>query len=262
LAQAAKVVQTKSKARRHEAILAELRATPAIRIVELAGTHGVSTETIRRDLDELGAAGLISRTYGGATGAPLASEPLLDERYRTNQAQRLVLAKATVPLIRDGDSLMIDAGATTIYVAGRLAAERQDLTVVTNSFGVASALAANPTFRIRVCPGEYDPRDGGVGGPDTISYLSQFHVTHAVTSATRLDENGPSDVNSASVSIKRIMIKQAAQTILVLDRDKLDRPAFERICPLSEIDRLVTDHALPAALAKALKKAKVSVHLP
>lgn len=262
LVQMPKVVHTKSKARRQEAILAELRASPAIRIVELANAHNVSTETIRRDLDELSAAGLISRTYGGATGAPLASEPLLDERYRSNQAQRLVLAKAVVPLIRDGDSLMIDAGATTIYVAGRLAAECSNLSIVTTSFGVASALAANPTFRIRVCPGEYDPRDGGVGGPDTISYLAQFQVTHTVIGASRLDARGPSDFNATSVSIKRAMIRQAAQTILVLDHEKLEQAAFERICPLSEIDRLVTDRPPPEALARALAKAKVEVHLP
>jgi DeoR family glycerol-3-phosphate regulon repressor len=234
-------VRSTAKFRRHEAILGELRASPAIRIVELAAAHNVSTETIRRDLDELSAAGLISRTYGGATGAPLSAEPLLDERYRTNQNQRLILAKAVVPLIYDGDTLMIDAGATTIYVAGRLAAERNDLTVITTSFGVASALAANPTFRIRVCPGEYDSRDGGVGGPDTIEYLTRFRVNKTIIGASRLDADGPSDFNPASISIKRTMIRHAAETILVLDHGKLNLTAFERICPLDALGKVVTD---------------------
>ena len=97
--------------------------------------------------------------------------------------------------------------------------------MVTTSFGVASALATNPTIRIRVCPGEYDPRDGGVTGPDTINYLGQFSVAHAVIGASRLDADGPSDFNSGSVWIKRTMIKQAEQAILVLDHDKLDKTA-------------------------------------
>ena len=65
-----RAVKERSKQKRQGAIIAELRASPAIRIVELALEHDVSTETIRRDLDELSAAGLINRTYGGATGAP------------------------------------------------------------------------------------------------------------------------------------------------------------------------------------------------
>jgi DeoR/GlpR family transcriptional regulator of sugar metabolism len=252
--------KAKSKAQRHEAILAELRATPAIRIVQLAGIHGVSTETIRRDLDELSAEGLISRTYGGATGTPL-SEPLLDDRYRTNQDQRAAMSKAVVPLIKDGDTLMIDAGATTIFVARRLAAEMKGLSVVTTSFGVASALATNPTIRIRVCPGEYDPRDGGVTGPDAISYLSQFRVNHAVIGASRFDAEGPSDFNSGSVWIKRTMIKQAEQAILVLTHDKLDKAAFERICSLDEVSHVVTDQPPSDRLARALRDAKVATHI-
>jgi DeoR family transcriptional regulator, glycerol-3-phosphate regulon repressor len=254
--------KTDAKGIRHAAILAELRASPAIRIVELAQSYGVTSETIRRDLDEMSIAGLINRTYGGATVAQLTSEPLLDERYRTNSEQRQILAKVVVPLIRDGDTLMIDSGATTIHVARRLAADCNNLTVVTTSYGVVTALATNPTIRIRICPGEYDPRDGGVVGPDTLQYLSQFHVTHTVIGASRLDVDGPTDFNMDSVSIKKAMIKQADQTILVLDHEKMEKTAFERICTLGAINHLVTDFPIPERLAKALVKARVKVHLP
>lgn len=252
----------KSKGRRQEAILAELRASPAIRVVELAVAHAVSTETIRRDLDELSAVGLINRTYGGAIGMANAVEPLLDDRYRVNPEQRSAIARAVIPLIRAGDSLMIDAGATTIFVARRLAAEFNDLTVVTNSFGVASALSVNPTNKIRICPGEYDPRDGGVTGPDTLDYLKRFRVAHAILGASRLDAEGPSDFNPSSVSIKRAMLKQADESIFVLSGEKLASAAFERVCGLDEVKHLVTDRLPPEALATALARSKVSVHIP
>jgi DeoR/GlpR family transcriptional regulator of sugar metabolism len=250
----------RSKSQRQETILAELRATPAIRIVELAAKFAVSTETVRRDLDELSARGLISRTYGGATGTALP-EPLLSDRYLSNQEQRAAMAKTLARLIRNGDSLMIDAGATTIFVARRLAAELKDITVVTTSFGVASALATNPSIRIRVCPGEYDSGDGGVTGPDAINYLTQFRVNHAIIGASRLDNDGPSDFNPASVWIKRTMIRQADQTILVLDNAKLDKVAFERIAALEEIDHVVTDMPPSETLTEALKAAEVTMHV-
>ena len=254
-------MKSQPKRVRQESILAELRASPAIRIAELATTHSVSTETIRRDLDELSAEGLISRTYGGATGAPLAGEPLLDERFRANVDQRTAVAKATMPLINNGDSLMIDAGATTIHVARRLAAELSELTVVTNSFGVATALAANPSMRILMCPGQYDASDGGVTGPETLAYIRSFSVTTTIIGASRLDIEGPSDFNSASVWVKRTMIERSRQTVLVLDNSKFEQKAFENICTLEALDHLVTDGSPPAPLVKALGVAGVEVHI-
>jgi DeoR/GlpR family transcriptional regulator of sugar metabolism len=100
-----------------------------------------------------------------------------------------------------------------------------------------------------------------VTGPDALDYLGHFHVTHAIIGASRLDASGPSDFNSASVWIKRTMIKQAEQTILVLDHEKLEKTGFERICPLSEIDWLVTDASIGGGLTKAVEKAKVKVQL-
>lgn len=257
-----RAVRERSKQKRQDAIIAELRASPAIRIVELAHEHDVSTETIRRDLDELSAAGLINRTYGGATGAAATAEPLYDERYRANTAQRMALARAAVLLVKTGDTLMIDAGSTTVFVAKRLAAELNDLTVITTGFGVAAALASNPTIRVRMCPGEYDAGEGGVRGPDTISYLERFNVAHAIIGASRLDNEGPSDFNSASVWIKRTMFKQAADSILVLDSSKFGQKALEHICPLDKLNHLVTDAAPPSKLAKALAQNRVAVHLP
>jgi DeoR/GlpR family transcriptional regulator of sugar metabolism len=252
---------TLGKLERQQAILAEVRASPAVRIATLAERFGVSTETIRRDLDEMSERGLLSRTYGGAAGPPISLEPSLDDRYRTMVDQRTLVAKATSELIEPGDTLMIDAGSTTIYVARQLAAELRDLTVVTTSFAVASSLVTNPSMRVFVCPGEYDPRDGGVCGPDTLEYLRRFHVSKAIIGASRLDAGGPSDVVSASAWIKRVMIEQAEQVILAVDKSKFDQRAFESVCALSSLDYLATDAPPPPALARALAEAGVQVRV-
>jgi DeoR family transcriptional regulator, glycerol-3-phosphate regulon repressor len=256
-----KAAKQQNKRKRQDAIVAELRASPAIRIVELAVEHDVSTETIRRDLDEMSAAGLVSRTYGGAVSAALPQEPLFDERFRANAAQHMALSKAVVPLINNGDTLMVDAGSTTISVAKRLASERNGLTVITTSFGVASAFASNSTIRVRMCPGEFDSGEGGVRGPDTLGYLERFHVSHAIIGASRLDGDGPSDFNSASVWIKRAMIRQAAATILVVDSNKFEQKALEHICSLDKIRCLATDIMPPPDLEKALKRHGVRICL-
>jgi DeoR/GlpR family transcriptional regulator of sugar metabolism len=256
------MVGTLRKRDRQQAILAELHASPSIRISELAQRFNVVTETVRRDLDELSSQGLLSRTYGGAAGPPLDLEPSLDDRYRTKVDQRSAIARAVPGLVRNGDVLMIDAGATTIYVARRLAAELRDLTVITTSFGVASALAANRTIRVIVCPGEFDAGDGGVCGPDTLAYLRKFNPSYAIIGSSKIDANGPSDENSMSAWNKRVMIERAASVILVADHTKFEQVAFEHVCALAELDFLVTDAAPAPGFAKALEKAGVTVRVP
>ena len=131
-------------------------------------------------------------------------------------------------LLRDGATIMIDFGATTIYVARRLAAAMKDITVITTSFGVATALAVNRRIRVIVCPGEFDTGDGGVGGPDTLAYLRRF-TGYAIIGTSKVDANGPSDDNSVSAWNKRVMIERAEAVLLVADSSKFEQAALEHV---------------------------------
>src|SRR5690349_22288647 len=77
-----------SKRDRQQRILAELRVSATLRISELANELGVSYETIRRDLEEMGESGLINRTYGGAVARPFGFEPAWSERAHAKTAER------------------------------------------------------------------------------------------------------------------------------------------------------------------------------
>jgi DeoR/GlpR family transcriptional regulator of sugar metabolism len=110
----------------------------------------------------MGESGLINRTYGGAVARPFGFEPAWSERANAMTAEREHIASLAIRFVRPGEVLMIDAGSTTLHFARRLAAELKDLTVITNSFAVAQALAPNPSIRDRR-PGRYDA--GGVAGP-------------------------------------------------------------------------------------------------
>src|SRR5215471_4876549 len=112
-----------SKKNRQDRILAELRASTTIRISELAAELGVSSETIRRDLKEMGEGGLIDRTYGGAVARPFGFEPTWNERFGSMTDERQRIAALAVGFVQPRDVLMIDAGSTTVHFAQRLAAE-------------------------------------------------------------------------------------------------------------------------------------------
>lgn len=247
------------KDERRARILAELRGSSAVRIAELAGELGVSTETIRRDLDALGRSGLIQRTYGGAAARALTMEPAISERYQERMAEREAIAACAVRLIEPGRVLMIDAGSTTVHFARRLSATLHDLTVITNSYGVAMALAPNPGIEVILGPGRYDAREAGVTGAETVRFLAGYNADVAVIGASGLAVDGPNDVNSGMAEVKRAMLARSRDNLLLVDRSKFGRLSLEVICPLADIGRVVSDAAPEGKLAVALERAGVAV---
>ncbi len=231
----------------------------AVRISDLAAELGVSTETIRRDLKELGESGSFHRTYGGAVARPYGFEPAWNERFNAMTAERVLIADLAARLVQPGEVLAIDAGSTTLHFARRLATELQELTVVTNSFAVAMALAANRSIKVVACPGHYDAHEGNVTGPDTLAFLARFNVNRAFIGASGITVEGPNEVDSGAAAVKRVMLQRAEERVLLVDHSKFGRQHLEIVCPLDGIHRVVTDRAPKHALADALRRAKTKI---
>lgn len=244
---------------RQEQILTELKATPALRVSDLAREFGVSTETVRRDLDALSRDGLVSRTYGGAARGLVAQEPALNERSRLAVDERGAIARAAATLVAPHDVLMVDAGSTTAHFARRLAAGFSALTVITNSISVATALAVTPSIRVVLCPGDYDGHEGGVFGPETIEFLGRFNAGRCVIGCSGLIEHGPGEASSGSAWVKRRMIERSGAATLLVDHGKFGHTALETICALEEIGDIVTDARPGRSLSAAIKKAGVNL---
>jgi DeoR/GlpR family transcriptional regulator of sugar metabolism len=249
------------KLQRRERIIAELRANPAVRVAALARAFGVSTETVRRDLDALSDGGLVSRTYGGAALPPIGVEPSLVERQRELTRERERIARRAFELLTPREVIMVDCGSTTWHFARRLAIEPLPLTVVTNSLGIAGTLAANPAIRVVVCPGDYAAGEGGTFGPETLAFLRRFRADKAVIGAGGLTVDGPTEVHSCAAWVKRVMLERARRGILLVDHSKFDQTRYEIICALAEIDDLVSDAPPPRALTEAIAQADVTLHL-
>jgi len=247
-----------SKNQRQERIVDELRASPTLRVLELAASLGVSTETIRRDLDELGARGLINRTYGGAV-RQFGPEPSIRERHQMLVPQREAIARAASRFVQHGDILIVGGGATTTHVARRLAAEKHDLKVFTDSFAVATVLAPNPTIEIMICPGRYNGQEGCMFGTETIDYLGRIYANRVILGASGLTEDGPNDADMEAAATYRAMALRAPEVMVVTDHTKFDRPAISVYARWSNITRLIVDEALPGTLEETLRRAGVEI---
>jgi DeoR/GlpR family transcriptional regulator of sugar metabolism len=240
----------RAKSDRQSQILAELNRTPSLRVADLAAHLEVSTETIRRDLDELTEQGLLNRTYGGAV-RPLSSEPSLSERYGHFIAERERIARAAVPLIKAGRVFIIGSGATTVHVARRMSVDLIDITVITHSFGVATVLSLNPTIKVIMLPGDYLASEGATVGVQTVSFLNSFYADFTLLGASGLTVEGP--------MVYGAMGKRAAKTLVVTDHSKFDRTFPSRYLSWREVDGLVTDAEPEGRLLSSLNFNEVAI---
>ncbi len=250
----------RSKSSRHHDILAEITRSPSLRVAELAARLGVSTETIRRDLDDLNARELVQRTYGGAVRAR-DTEPSIGARQGlfVTERERIARAVSARMRLRPGGLVMIGSGATTAHVASRIAADHNDITVITHSFGVATVMASNPTITTLVAPGTYLAGECATVGAHTLRFLSDFSADLAIVGASGLTGEGLTDALIEPAAVYGAMVARAAETMVVADHSKFDRVLLARYATWRDVRILVTDRSPADALAKALSRNKVEV---
>jgi DeoR/GlpR family transcriptional regulator of sugar metabolism len=246
---------------RRERILRDLKLHAAIRVSHLAKSLGVTTETIRRDLDALGESGIINRTYGGAALPPGQREPAVHERERTQVEERSRIGAHTASLIPAGSVLMIDAGSTTLHFARHLASHAQRLTAITNCVGVATTLGVNGSIRVVLCPGDYMGQEGGVFGTHTADFIRRFNADVAVIGASGIDAQGVTEALSEAVGVKQAMLDMARRRILLVDSGKFEKSHLERVGPLDTLTDIVTERAPRGPLAQAIREAGAKLHV-
>ena len=254
--------RAKKKSERHRRIMDTLRANAALRISDLAKELKVSGETIRRDLAELGEAGVVNRTYGGAVAKPFSLEPAWTDRHDQMREERALIARMAMRLVEPGDVLMLESGSTVLHFAQVLAAEGKDLTVITPCLSIAATLGQNSGITIVVCPGTFYPRESIVMGAETVSFLQQFHASTAFIGSTGITEAGLNETNPGITAIKRTIMARSRRRVALMDHSKFDQTSLALVCPLRELNTLVTDRAPSGALANALRQSGVEVIAP
>ncbi len=250
-----------SKGKRHQKILAELTLRPATRLTELAQSMDVSRETIRRDLDELSSNGIISRTYGGAIVHPRGGEEGLRVRDTTFVDQRSAIAAAAASLIQPDEVVMMSTGSSTLHFARHVASAQTPMTVITSGVDVAMVLAVNPDIRIILAPGDYDARESRVWGAETTNFLRKFQADTAVIGASGLFAGGACEADSPTAWVDRVMLERAHRKMLLILHTKFDQPKLELICPLEQLDVIISDREPEGELLDAIKAAGVALKI-
>lgn len=237
--------------KRHAEILRILDGEGTVGITALAGRLGVSSETVRRDLRPLAERGAVVRMHGAVGLAGQSGEAPFQRRMRENAALKQAIARHLAATIRNGESVMVDTGTTTSFLA-RALVHHQRLTVVTNSSDVARILAATGSNRVFLAGGEVRGDSGAVLGAAACDFAGRFTVAHAVISAGGVDAGGVMDFDPEEAEFARVVLARGARRVVATDHGKFGRRGLVRVCGFDGIDALVTDRAPDPAIAAAL----------
>ncbi|MBQ8322747.1 MAG: DeoR/GlpR transcriptional regulator [Clostridia bacterium] len=233
-----KIGQGKIGIRRNK-ILDILRKEKKVYIAELSQSLGASLVTIRSDLDALASEGKLVRMAGGAI-LP-SDETASREHAIENRDQKREIALAAAQMIRDGDTLFINSGTTTLLVAEELKA-RKNLSVVTNSLSVATTLGSVPSFRVILLGGSINSQYNFTYGADTQDHLNRFGADWAILSVDGVSSDGEiSTCHAEEAILDRIMIARAKKVLIVADSTKIGRTGFSYVSRCDDKIKILTN---------------------
>ncbi|MEZ5913904.1 MAG: DeoR/GlpR family DNA-binding transcription regulator [Paracoccaceae bacterium] len=238
--------------KRHSQILRLLESEGMTSITALADRLGVSQETVRRDVKPLTEMGSLVRIHGAVGLASHVGEAPFQKRMRENATAKQAIARAAAASIRDGDSVMLDTGTTTSFLARELV-HRRRLTVVTNSSDIARTLATVNGNRVYMAGGELRSDSGAAFGKSAIDFVSRFTVTHAIISVGAVDARGVMDFELEEAELARVVLSRGEQRLVVTDATKFGRRGLVDVARFDAFDRLITDRAPPGDIATAMQ---------
>ena len=245
---------------RQRRIFELVRERGFVRTAELSEAFGVSTVTIRQDVEELQGRGRLRKTHGGAAALPTgAVDSAFALRLSEHLAEKTRIGAAAADLVQPGETILIDAGTTTLQVARHLK-EGCDLTVVTTALNVALEAGSKPGVQVILCGGQVNPRTLAVTGHQVEHVLAEVHADRLFLATYGVNKRrGLFERNLPEAQTKRGLIRAAREIILVCDSGKFGATAPVVTAPLETIDRVITDAGISRDFARVLRRRGIAV---
>jgi DeoR/GlpR family transcriptional regulator of sugar metabolism len=230
-----------------------LRQSGSISVAELEQRFGVSAMTARRDLTDLERAGHARRTHGGAVLPALtAHEDSFASRLERDAPAKEALALAAVAQLAPGESVFLDSSSTTYVLARRIVRLGIPLTVITNSLPVMGLVVGAPSDSITLVGlgGMLRPLTRSYVGPLAVRGVRAHFADRLFFSIQGLTRDGIlTDAEPLEAEVKRAMIAQAEQPVLLIDHMKLDARGLSAIDSIDRVSGVVVHGGAPDELS-------------
>jgi len=229
---------------------------------QLEDELNVSGATIRNDLSELEAKGLIERIHGGAI-LPEKNEEnsfrSFHKRSEKNIREKKIIGKKAKELINDGQTIILDASSTILYLLPYLL-NRNKLTIVTNGIYTAMEARNEDDFNVILLGGIVRPKSGSVEGLLGSEMLNNISADIMFTSSHGFTiEDGLTDFNFYEVELKKKMVSKAKKLIALVDHTKIGHTSASAFAESKDIDILITDSGIEEEDVKKIRAAGIDL---
>lgn len=248
-------------AERQKKMIEYIETNTSAQIHELAQHFHVSEATVRRDLDDLDQQGALRRTHGGAIKVDRSTsyEHMYSEKISLMTEEKQRIAEAAARMVHNGDTVMIDSGTTTLFIAQALA-RHENLTLITNDLCIAYQTQIHPSSTLIVTGGMRRQGRQELVGTVPENFIRDTHVDIAFIGVDGIDlTGGATNANFAEVGVKRLMLKSGMRSVIAADHTKFGRVALARICDLTEADLILTDAGVEDDMLSRLRKLPVEI---
>lgn len=247
---------------RHRVILSAVQDRPVVTVIDLCGLTGASEATIRRDIATLHMQKKLRRVRGGAESITppqfvgLAGRPFsINETINIKQKQ--AIARAAVDLCADGEPIIINGGTTTFQMVHPLATRRMQ--VFTNSFPIAEHLLKNSKNTVLLSGGVIYREQNIVLSPFDNDVTRNFYARRMFMGAQGVGPLGLMEADPLLIQAEQKLIGQADELIVLVDSSKFRQRSSLVLCPLNNIDTVITDEGIPDKAAAMLDAADVKL---
>lgn len=235
---------------RQERILEIVKESKRIPLRELALQLNVSEITIRRDLKEM----QVDKPCFIKSSIVYFKEPnnheLVDKKYTVNQLGKKTIAKKAIQKLEPGDVIAVDIGSTNFELAKELLSYKEPLIIFTSSIEIAYILSSNDYFEVYMIPGLVRKNRYSVVGALSIDFINSFNIDYFFLGAAGINGGRVYDYIIEEVELKKRIINQSKETVLLIDQTKFGMKALIKICDFSDITEIITDN-LPQPYQKS-----------
>ncbi len=247
---------------RRQHVISLIQRDGRVLVSELSESLGISSITIRKDLDYLEAQGLVQRTHGGAL-APQSTtmlDPSLKEKEQHQSKEKQLIAAAAVTLVKEGQCVLLDSGTTTTAIA-RALRKFSHLTIVTSGLNIAAELS-DTDFDIILIGGSLRKNSFSLVGPLAEDVLREIHADILFLGVDGFDTHiGVTTPNVLEARANRAMVKASKKVVAVCDSTKFSRRSLALIVPPAAIHTVITDSQISGSDADALRNIGIEIIL-
>jgi DeoR/GlpR family transcriptional regulator of sugar metabolism len=247
--------------RRLEQILDYLKCHNLATVEQLVAAIDVSPATVRRDLIKLDEQGIINRSHGGvALNRFIPSQPTTNEKQWRNPQEKQAIARYAASLIKAGDSIILDAGTTTLELARYIT--HLPLRVITADLHIALFLSEYEQIEVTIIGGRIDDSSQSCIGDHGRRLLRSIYTDIAFLSCNSWSmEKGITTPTEEKAGLKQDLVANARRRVLVADSSKYGAYSMYCVTPLASLTDIITDSALPADAAELLNTLPGRLHL-